>query len=64
MPHLTNTYRSSTYTIVGVWEDAWQGRAVQERKAERYRVWLCSQGTSRDRAAELAVRMLAKGEAR
>ena len=59
MTHLTNVYRPSTSTMIGVWEEAWQNRAVQERQAERYRVWLSSQGSSRERAAERAVRMLA-----
>jgi hypothetical protein len=60
MPRLINKDRPSTGTIVGVWEESWQGRALQERQAERYRVWLSSQGRSRDRAAERTVRMLAK----
>lgn len=61
MTFLTDEYRPSTRAFSGVWEEAWQGRAAQERKAERYRTWLCSQGVSRDNAAERAVRMLAIG---
>lgn len=60
MTHFTNEYHPSIGTIVGVCEEAWQDRAVQERQAGRYRVWLSSQGSSRERAAERAVRMLAK----
>jgi hypothetical protein len=60
MAHFTNEYSPSTSILIGVWEEAWQNRAVQERQAERYRVWLSSQGSSRERAAERAVRMLAK----
>ena len=60
MTRLTDECRPSTRAFLGVWEEAWQGRAAQERKAERYRTWLCSQGASRDNAAERAVRMLAK----
>jgi hypothetical protein len=45
--------------ILGVWEEHWHARAVLARNAERYRVWLRSQGFSRDEAAERAVRFLA-----
>jgi hypothetical protein len=61
MTHLTEEGRPSTRTFLGVWEEAWQGRAEQERKVERYRTWLCSQGTSRGNAAERAVRVQAQG---
>jgi hypothetical protein len=61
MTHLTEKCRPSTGAFLGVWEEAWQGCAEQERKAERYRTWLCSQGASRDNAAERAVRALAQG---
>lgn len=47
--------------ILRVWEEVWQGRAAQERKAERYQSWLCSQGASRDNAAERVIRVLAEG---
>ena len=60
MTHFTNEYRPSPGIMVGVWGEAWQDQAVQERQAERYRIWLSSQGSSRQRAAERAVRMLAK----
>jgi hypothetical protein len=60
MTRLTNKDRSTARIFLGVWEEEWQGRAEQEQKAERYRTWLCSQGASRDRASEWAVRTLAK----
>jgi hypothetical protein len=59
MTRLSDTYRASPHAFLGVWEEAWQGRAAQERKAERYRTWLCSQGASRDHAAARALLLLA-----
>jgi hypothetical protein len=44
---------------LGVWEQAWQLRAAERWKAERYRIWLRQQGASRDNAAERVVRLLA-----
>ncbi len=41
---------------LGVWEKAWQLRAAEGRKAERYRTWLRHQGAARDAAAERMVR--------
>ena len=61
MTHLTNEQLPSTSAFLGVWEEVWQDQADQKRKAERYRTWLCSQGASRDNAAEQVVRMLTQG---
>ena len=61
MTHLTNAHQPSIPTFLGVWEEVWQDRADQERKAERYWTWLCSQGASRENAAEQVARVLAQG---
>lgn len=60
MTRLTDEYHYSTPAFLGGWEEAWHGQAAQEQKAARYRTWLCSQGASRDAAAEQAVRVLAQ----
>ena len=61
MTCLTDAWRPSLRAFLGVWEEAWQDRAAQEWKADRYRTWLYSQGASRDNAAEQALRVLAQG---
>ncbi len=60
MTSLTDEYHHSTPAFLGVWEEVWQCRAEQQWKAERYWTWLCSQGASRDNAAERVVRVLAE----
>jgi hypothetical protein len=60
MTHPTDQCRPSTLAFLGVWEEVWQNQADQKRKAERYWTWLCSQGASRDNAAERVVRVLAE----
>lgn len=51
--------RESSNEFLGVWEEYWHERAALAWSAERYRLWLRSQGFSRDAAAEHAVRFLA-----
>jgi hypothetical protein len=45
---------------LGVWEEVWQLRAAESRKAERYFIWLRQQGASRDNSAERVVRWRAE----
>ena len=58
----TCTYEDSRFPgeYLGVWEEVWQLRAAESRKAERYRTWLRQQGASRDNAAERVVRWQAE----
>ena len=58
----TCTYGDSHFPgeYLGVWEEVWQLRAAESRKAERYRTWLRQQGASRDNAAERVVRWRAE----
>ncbi len=51
--------RESSMEFLGVWEERWHERAALAWSTERYRIWLRSQGFSRDEAAEQAVRFLA-----
>jgi len=42
----------------GVWEENWCARARLAWQAERYGVWLRTQGWSRDQVADMTVRLL------
>ena len=60
MTPFTDGDSSFSRAYLGVWERAWQLRAAESRKAERYCIWLRQQGASRDNAADRVVRWQAE----